>query len=247
MSLATHSGWRIPHIKPPLPVLLMHFDGDLIDATGITTFNEGGLNGAYSYVAGQPGFGQALQHGSGVPAVHGSSSQNLGIEAQPFTLEGRSAFSSVAGLGILLAKNYFSTEPPSGQFNTDFAVYLGFNALRVEWSGGGVGKQEDFAFSVASGEVFAWALTDDLMSLRFYLNGALVSTKASLSLRDPAPYNSNASISVLNALRGFAGPSPDWGGSGYDGYIDELRFFIGHALYTGDSYVPASRPFSYRP
>lgn len=249
MSVAAHVGWTVPHYIPPpdpLPVLLMHFDGDLVDATGNTTFSGGGQGTAFDFVTGSPGFGQAVLS-SGNSSIAGASSIQLGLAGQPFTFEGRCVFGEGDSVGVVLAKNYFSTEPAPEVFNIDFALFAGPGHFRLEWSGGGVGKQVEADYTAIYDSEFSWAITDDLTLCRTYVNGVLVDASPSVSLAATPPRNSGAAVTVLNALRGFAGPSPDWGGSGFRGRLDELRYTLGHALYTGDSYAPASRPFTYRP
>lgn len=248
MSIAAHVGWTVPHYIPPpdpLPVLLMHFDGDFVDATGNTTFSGGGQGTAFDFVTGSPGFGQAVLS-SGNSSIAGASSIQLGLAGQPFTFEGRCVFGEGDSVGVVLAKNYFSTEPAPGGFKIDFVLFAGPGYFRLEWSGGGIGKQVDFDYSaVAPGVEFSWAITDDMTTSRAYVGGVLVDSNLSVALAASPPSNSTAAVSVLNALQGFSGPSPNWGGQGFRGQLDELRYTLGYALYTGESYSVRSTPFTY--
>ena len=90
----------------------------------------------------------------------------------------------------------------------------------------------------------AFAITDDGTNLRFYVDGTRVYEGGSVQLSGTIPGVSGARVSLYNALQGFLGPSPNWGGSLFSGQVDELRMLLGTALYTGASYTLDTQPFS---
>lgn len=232
------NGSRVP--PRPRPVLLMHWDGDFVDSTGITTFAPEGSG--YDFVAGEPGFGQAVSAISNGRAA-GSSSRDLAIGTKKFTIEGRSRFSPGQIGGFVLGKNYWSSYPGEGVFRNDWAVSVDPDTVAISWSGQVIGTAATFPEIV--GEWFTWSISDDNGSMFFHVNGELVGTvdAAARQLVTP-PVTPGSSISVLNLLQGFSGTAPDWGGSFYQGKLDELRMWLDVALYGPEGYEPAAGPFS---
>lgn len=224
----------------PHPVLLMHWDGGFVDATGITTFTPEGAG--YSFVTGETGFGQAVSATSNGRAA-GSSSRDLAIGTQKYTIEGRSKFAEGQLGGYLLGKNYWASQPAPGLFKNDWALGVTPNTIALQWTDQVLAVAGNF--TSIYGEWFTWSISDDNETAYFHVNGVLVDTAVSAALGDvPPPVTPGSSISVLNVLQGFSGDNPDWGNSFYQGQCDELRMHIGFALYGPDDYTPATAPFS---
>lgn len=245
MSLATTPGWRQPHLAP---VLLLHLDGDFRDATGVSTFNAEGES--YAFVAAEAGFGQAVRNTS-VVAVWGPSTRSLSIGARPFCIEGRSFFSPDEGGGIVLGKNYFPSESSaisSGGFRNDFQVVVRPGQIKLSWTGQDDPFESKFAteFPEVFDTWFPWAVTDDGEVFRIYVSGVLVHSHASVSLETALPPESPAQVCVLNALQGFLGEAPNWGGSFYRGTLDEVRMFVKAPVHVHAQYPVATEPFTPR-
>lgn len=232
-----------PHVPPPAPPvtsLLLHFDSSQLDEVSQEVFT----GGSPTYAGGV--FGNAVRPTSGTEgAVAGAWSEALSIGTQPFTIEFRAQFEEENG-GILIAKNYWASEPSGSAFALDWQVSVGPMYIKLSWSDlGGAGSPEEV--HVPLGGSFAWrafAITDDGVNLRFYVNGARVYEGGSVQLSGTIPAVSNGRVSLYNALQGFLGPSPNWGGMIFSGSVDELRLTLGEALYTGASYTLATQPFS---
>jgi hypothetical protein len=225
------------------PVLHMHFDGDAIDETGITTF---GLAGVYTFPD-NGDFNEAV-HATNNARWAGTSTQDLAIGTRKWTIEGRSMFTGAELGGVVIAKNYYATEPAPGVFEDDWAVGVSPTALTLTWTG--AVEEYSASFAATLDEEFSWAITDDGINCRFYKDGVLIQTEPSVSLDGvPPPVNAGSRISVLNKLQGFSGGAPDWSNTFYRGQLDELRVFIGdttdYALYRESSYEVATGPFPY--
>lgn len=232
---------RLP--PQPRPVLLMHLDGDLVDATGITTFAIPAGFSAPSYAAADdPAFGQMVVATSN--AAVGTSSRSLSIGTRKFTIEGRCKFGAGDSGGIVLAKNHWPSEPsPSSLFKDDFSVGVSPTTVALTWTGGSAGRGA--AFPAIVGETFTWSLSDDGVHCYTHINGVLVDTDDSCSLDSFTPPLTSGSITVLNKLQGFSGSGPDWISAPFDGQCDELRMWLDFALYGPEDYEPATVPFSY--
>lgn len=238
-------GARQPHVPPPAPPtnsLLLHFDSSQLDEVSQEVFT----GGSPTYAAGV--FGNAARPTSGFAgAVAGAWSEALSIGTQPFTIEFRARFEfEEDNGGILIAKNYWASEPSGSAFALDWQVSVGPRHIRLDWSDlGGAGSPESVNVAIASSGAWrAFAITDDGVNLRFYVNGARVYEGGSVQLSGTIPGVSGARVSLYNSLQGFLGPSPNWGGSFFSGQVDELRLTLGEALYTGASYTLATQPFS---
>lgn len=239
-------GARQPHVPPPAPPttsLLLHFDLSLLDEVSQEVFN----GWPPSYTAGV--FGSAARpNPERAYAVAGAWSEALSIGTQPFTIEFRARFEfEEDNGGILIAKNYWASEPSGSAFALDWQVSVGPRFIRLSWSDlGGAGSPEEV--HVPLGGSFAWrafAISDDGVNLRFYVNGARVYEGGSVQLSGTIPAVSNGRVSLYKALPGFSGSVPVWGWSPvFSGQVDELRLTLGEALYTGASYTLATQPFS---
>lgn len=216
--------------------LLMHLDGNLIDATGSNTFT-----GSIGYSTAGGAWGQALYSGNSGPGIVGGSSQNMSIGGRPWTLEGRSKFTGEENGGIVLCKNYYPSQP--ADFSVDYVITVQSTGMGVTWKN--LLYPLSASYSTTAGEWFTWAMCDDGTTLRFFINGALVGTTVSCQLASPAPVTSSAAqVSLLNGLQGFNGDNPNWSNVRYSGQLDELRMHVGTALYTESSYVVATAPFA---
>lgn len=241
-------GARQPHVPVPAPVppvnsLLLHFDSSQLDEVSQEVFT----GGSPTYAAGV--FGNAARSASGGQgAIAGAWSEALSIGTQPFTIEFRAKFEFEEDTGgILIAKNYWASEPAAADFALDWQVSVGPDFIDLSWSelgdaGGGANVDVPIAFS----DVWrAFAITDDGVNLRFYVNGARVYEGGSVQLSGTIPAVSNGRVSLYNALEGFSGSVPDWVWRPvFSGWVDELRLTLGEALYTGASYTLATQPFS---
>lgn len=238
-------GARQPHPLPPpsppsLTRLLLHFDYSQLDEVSQEVFTGGWP----IYAAGV--FGNAARSTSEFDgAIAGAWSEALSIGTQPFTIEFRARFYEDTG-GILIAKNYWASEPSGSAFALDWQVSVGPTFIDLSWSElGGAGSPESVNVAIASSGAWrAFAITDDGVNLRFYVNGARVYEGGSVQLSGTIPGVSGARVSLYNALQGFSGPYPDWGDTVFSGQVDELRLTLGEALYTGASYTLATQPFS---
>lgn len=243
-------GARQPHVPPPAPPpapptnsLLLHFDSSQLDEVSQEVFTSGWP----IYAAGV--FGNAARSASEYPgAVAGAWSEALSIGTQPFTIEFRVWFQygEEDPGGILIAKNYWASEPSGSAFALDWQVSVGPTFIDLSWSElGGAGSPESVNVAIASSGAWrAFAITDDGVNLRFYVNGARVYEGGSVQLSGTIPGVSGARVSLYNALQGFSGSYPNWGDPVFSGWVDELRLTLGEALYTGASYTLATQPFS---
>ena len=238
-------GARQPHVPPPAPPvtsLLLHFDSSQLDEVSQEVFT----GGSPFYHISAFGCGSAARATAEFAgAVAGAWSEALSIGTQPFTIEFRASFNEDTG-GILIAKNYWASEPSGSAFALDWQVSVGPEFIDLSWSElGGAGSPESVNVAIASSGAWrAFAITDDGVNLRFYVNGARVYEGGSVQLSGTIPGVSGARVSLYNALQGFSGPNPDWGDSVFSGSVDELRLTLGEALYTGASYTLATQPFS---
>ena len=236
-------GARQPHVPPPAPPvtsLLLHFDWSQFDEVSQEVFTGGWP----TYAAGV--FGNAARTTSEFAgAVAGAWSEALSIGTQPFTIEFRAKFDGDTG-GILIAKNYWASEPAMADFALDWQVSVGPEFIDLSWSElNGAGSPESVNVVIPDSTAWrAFAITDDGTNLRFYVNGARVYEGGSVQLSGTIPGVSGARVSLYNALQGFLGPSPNWGNTVFSGLVDELRLTLGEALYTGASYTLATQPFS---
>jgi len=236
-------GARQPHVPAPVPPvtsLLLHFDLSLLDEVSQEVFN----GWPPSYTAGV--FGSAARpNPERAYAVAGAWSEALSIGTQPFTIEFRAKFDGDTG-GILIAKNYWASEPSASAFALDWQVSVGPEFIDFSWSElNGAGSPDSVNVVIPDSTAWrAFAITDDGVNLRFYVNGARVYEGGSVQLSGTIPGVSGAGVSLYNALQGFSGPYPDWGDTVFSGQVDELRMLLGTALYTGASYTLATQPFS---
>jgi hypothetical protein len=233
-------GARQPHVPPPTTSLLLHFDSSLLDEVSQEVFN----GWPPSYTAGV--FGSAARpNPEQAYAVAGAWSEALSIGTQPFTIEFRAKFDGDTG-GILIAKNYWASEPAAAAFALDWQVSVGPEFIDFSWSElNGAGSPDSVNVVIPDSTAWrAFAITDDGTNLRFYVNGARVYEGGSVQLSGTIPGVSGAGVSLYNALQGFSGPYPDWGDTVFSGQVDELRMLLGTALYTGASYTLATQPFS---
>lgn len=236
-------GARQPHVPPPAPPvtsLLLHFDSSQLDEVSQEVFTGGWP----IYAAGV--FGNAVRSTSEIDgAIAGAWSEALSIGTQPFTIEFRARFSGDTG-GILIAKNYWAAEPARTDFALDWQVSVGPEFIDFSWSElNGAGSPESVNVVIPDSTAWrAFAITDDGTNLRFYVDGTRVYEGGSVQLSGTIPGVSGARVSLYNALQGFLGPSPNWGGSLFSGQVDELRMLLGTALYTGASYTLDTQPFS---
>lgn len=236
-------GARQPHVPAPVPPvtsLLLHFDLSLLDEVSQEVFN----GWPPSYTAGV--FGSAARPNPERDyAVAGAWSEALSIGTQPFTIEFRARFNGDTG-GILIAKNYWASEPSGSAFALDWQVSVGPTFIDLSWSElGGAGSPDSVNVVIPDSTAWrAFAITDDGTNLRFYVDGTRVYEGGSVQLSGTIPGVSGARVSLYNALQGFSGPYPDWGDTVFSGWVDELRLTLGEALYTGASYTLATQPFS---
>ena len=239
-------GARQPHVPAPVPPvnsLLLHFDSSQLDEVSQEVFT----GGSPTYAGGV--FGNAVRPTSEfVGAVAGAWSEALSIGTQPFTIEFRAKFELEEDTGgVLIAKNYWASEPAAADFALDWQVSVWPDFIRLSWSDlGNAGSPEEVDVPIASSDAWrAFAITDDGVNLRFYVNGARVYEGGSVQLSGTIPAVSGARVSLYKALPGFYGSVPFWGWSQvFSGWVDELRLTLGEALYTGASYTLATQPFS---
>ena len=238
-------GARQPHVPPPAPPvtsLLLHFDSSQLDEVSQEVFT----GGSPTYAAGV--FGNAARTTSEFAgAVAGAWSEALSIGTQPFTIEFRARFEfEEDDGGILIAKNYWASEPSGSAFALDWQVSVGPEFIDLSWSElGGAGSPDSVNVVIPDSTAWrAFAITDDGVNLRFYVNGARVYEGGSVQLSGTIPAVSNGRVSLYNALDVLW----DWGWRPaarlFSGSVDELRLTLGEALYTGASYTLATQPFS---
>ena len=229
-----------PYIRP-MPVLLMHFDDDFVDATEVSTFAPAGT---YSFTDAElSAFGRSVV-GISIGRAVATSSRDLAIGTQRFTIEGRSRFATDEGGGVVVAKNYWDSQPDPGVYKDDFDVTVGPGGFSIGWTGQAL--ERGVIFAEIRDQEFTWSISDDGEHCYMHLNGELVGTEDACALDAvPPPTTAGSSISVLNKLQGFAGESPNWSANFYVGRLDELRMFIGTALYGAEDYTPSVEPFTY--
>lgn len=232
-------------VDPPVTgvtSLLLHFDSSQLDEVSQEVFT----GGSPFYHISAFGFGNAARPTAEIAgAVAGAWSEALSIGTQPFTIEFRAYFNEDTG-GILIAKNYWASEPSGSAFALDWQVSVGPEFIKLSWSElGGSGSPEEVHVPIASyGAWRAFAITDDGTNLRFYVGGTRVYEGGSVQLSGVIPAVSNGRVTLYNALQGFSGPSPNWGSTIFSGSVDELRLTLGEALYTGATYTVATSPFT---
>jgi hypothetical protein len=221
-------------------VLLMHFDGNFVDAIGISTFTASGS----SFVSGTAGFGQKLASSGGSPQVHGVSSQELSIGTRQFTIEGRSTFGAGQTGGIVLSKCFWASETEAaGRFKHDFSVNVTPTLLELQWESMGAANATAPITTAADVE-FHWAISDDGSAMRLYKDGVLLQTRASASAAAVTPPATPGSgLTVGGFITGFAGGDPSW--STMNGKIDELAMWLGYAKYTEASYSVPAAPYTF--
>ena len=232
-------------VPAPPPSLLLHFDGNFTDQTGNTTFTIGQTigSGFFTQVSAVPtftpstpiSFGQlaVVTANSGAP---GASTVDMSIFNKPFTFEGVCRFETGETGGLLLTKNYFPSEPVL--YNSDFILEVGPSKIGLSWGLDSL----DVTFPSIIGQSFSWAVTDDMSVFRIFVNGELLFSHASVQLSTVPPIATAAQLTLFNALDGFSGSTPRWGPAWFRGRVDELRAFMGHALYDSP-YTPSTAPF----
>lgn len=216
------------------PVLLMHMDDGVIDATGNVVVSGGGT---HSFEVSAPGFGKRLVNVNAKWYLENSDWAS--ISTQSWTVEAKLKLSAGQG-GVLLCKNYWVSQPVSG-FATDYIISINTSSVSISWSGLISAVTINYAFPLDT--EFSVAITDDGTLMRLYVNGALVGSATSTALQTPIPPSSLGWIAVMGSLQGFLGSTPNWG-SGFTGIIDELMFVIGTAKYTGATYFVDTSPFN---
>ena len=128
-------------------------------------------------------------------------------------------------------------------FSTDWGVNFSVTLMEFAWSrttgagGGSVSRSQ----SVSPPDVtwFRVAVADDLTSLRFYVDEALVHTFTSPFLEATplmaAGDGSTAGIALFGSLSGFLGSTPNW--SQWKGFVDYIKVYRGTAKHTGATMV----------
>lgn len=229
-----------------LPTLLLHFDGNLTDAVSGEVFT----GATPTWVTGV--FSQAMQGAGGsTGAVSGAWTTSFSLAGEPFTFEFRVYRTGTQG-GIVASKNYWPSEPSSGNFRLDWAVSIDGNNGQISFSWSNLANANS-PLSVSSdtgligtGAWHAVAITDDGALMRFYIDGLLVRSVTSPNLHSTYPLDSSGGqVALFGALSGFRGSDPNWGGGTFNGMmLDEFRLTIGRARYTGASYTVATEPFT---
>ena len=215
--------------------LLLHFDGDVVDAVSGNALTVG----AATYGTGV--FGQAASH-SGVPGLVAPWTAGFTLSGLPWALEFRAKIPA-GGTMIVLSKNYWPSEPSSGTYARDFTFSVSHAYdTGVTWGPGGTGSTAGDYLTLPDDEWFAMAMTDDLITFRIYLDGAVVYSHPSVSASLPA---GGGQIAVFNELQGFSGSTPRWGGGPSNGQLDELRLVIGRAVRTTSTYSLDTSPWTY--
>lgn len=229
----------------PPPTLLMHFDGDFIDKTGNTTFTMGQVigSGFFTQVSAIPAFTPSTPVSFGQSALvtansgsPGTSLVDTSVFNKAFTFEGVCKFEAGEIGGLLLSKNYFPSEPVS--YNNDFVLEVRPGKIGFSWGT----SSYDVVFPDIIGVPFSWAVVDDMSVFRIFVNGGIVFSQTSVHLSPVPPISSAAQLTLFAALDGFSGSTPRWGPTWFRGRVDELRAFMGHAIYDSP-YTPATAPF----
>jgi hypothetical protein len=265
MSFTSLVGARIPHGAGFVPDLLMHFDGDMIDATGNSTFTVGGTTGIgfFAHTSDTPTYAASSDAAFGQVAVTTidsgawSDTATLTLAGRTgFTITGWSTISTTSGAGSggwLLSKTFYTTEPtpPPGEQFADWRLFLGYTGgntvLSASWNDDGTGRSYGVNLPITpSSTRFHWAIVDDGTEVRFYCNGAIVDTFASAYVSATPPYATAAKLIVFGNLSGFLGSNPNWGGAGqgFSGQTDELAIYFNQVLYRGNSYTVPSQPYT---
>lgn len=215
--------------------LLLHFDGDVVDAVSGNALTVG----AATYGTGV--FGQAASR-SGVPGLVAPWTAGFTLSGLPWALEFRAKIPA-GGTVTVLSKNYWPSEPSSGTYARDFTFSVSHAYdTGVTWGPGGTGSTAGDYLTLPDDEWFAMAMTDDLITFRIYLDGAVVYSQPSISSSLPA---GAGQITVFNELQGFLGSTPNWGGGSSNGQLDELRLVIGRAVRTTSTYSLDTSPWTY--
>lgn len=224
-------------VDPPVTgvtSLLLHFDGDLVDAVSGNSLTVG------SATYGTGVFGQAASH-SGTPGLVAPWTSGFTLSGLPWALEFRAKIPAGGGMTVL-SKNYWPSEPAVGGVR-DFTFSVSHPyRTGVTWGPGGTGFTAGDYLTLPDDEWFAMAMTDDLITFRIYLDGAVVYSQPSISSSLPA---GAGQITVFNALQGFREPIPNWGDGSSYGQLDELRLVIGRAVRTASTYTPDTSPWTY--
>lgn len=232
-------------VDPPVTgvkSLLLHFDSSQLDEVSQEVFT-----GGHPVYTADGVFGTGVRSGEEFTgAIAGAWSEELSIGAQPFTIEFRARFYGGDTGGILVAKNYWAAEPAMTDFAIDWQVSVGPEFIGLSWSElNGAGSPVYINAAIPDSTSWrAFAITDDGTNLRFYVDGARVYEGVSVQLSGEIPAVSGARVSLYNALQGFSGPYPIWGGTVFSGLADELRLTLGEALYTGATYTVATSAFT---
>ncbi len=220
--------------RSPAPWMLLHFDGasgstTITDATGNNTVTA---TGTAALSTAQYKFGTAsLALGSGTTAnASVANSTNFDINSQDFTLE---CFVYVSST-ITTSAGIFDRRSPSNT-NSGWALYIYLNSSNV--------AELSFVAGVNSGgwsvsmngstvSVGAWhhvAITKQGTTYRLFLDGALsVSQTSSATI---------PTISAPAIIGNFVSNSAT-----FPGYIDEMRYTAGVALYTA-AFTPPTAAF----
>lgn len=232
------------------PTLLLHFDSNFVDTAGGTTFSMGYNTGLE--VSATPTFTSSFSPAFSQRAVvvgqsgsPGVSTSSMSIGVNPFTIEGRSRLTTGATGGIILAKSFWASQSLStGSVGPDWVLSVQSDRIRLSWGSTAGTRMREITFSPLLDQDFAWAISDDGTTFRIYINGVLISSQTSVALDSFPPPTSASQASLFNAISGFLGSTPNWGGSGYQGIIDELAVTLGTAKYLGSSYSVATLPFT---
>jgi hypothetical protein len=262
VSFVSTAGARMPHgpvVAPPIPDLLLHFDGNFIDSTGNSTFTVGGTTGG-THTSDSPTYEASAAAAFGQVAVTtansgawATSTLDMSIATKTsFTLAGWNVVSATSGPGsggVLFSKSFFSSDPslPSGFMDWWMElVYSGGSInLILAWNAGAAGRSETVVLPVSPSTTrFHWAIVDDGTDLNFYCNGSLVETRTSVYLHASPPVATAAQVIMFNRLQGFLGADPNWYGQGFTGKTDEFAIFFNEVVYTGASYTVPSAPYT---
>lgn len=216
--------------------LLLHFDGDVVDAVSGNALTVGSA----TYSTGV--FGQAASR-TGTTGLVAPWTAGFTLSGLPWALEFRAKVPNPSTL-VVLSKNYWPSEPSSEVFARDFTFSVSHTyGTGVTWGPGGSGATAHYGGALPDNEWFAMAMTDDLVTFRIYLNGSVVYSQPSVSASLPA---GGGQIAVFGELQGFLGSTPNWGaGSTSGAQLDELRLVIGRAVRTASTYSLDTSPWTY--
>lgn len=218
-----HSSGPAPDVDPYWDdvILLMHFDGDIIDQKG------GAINqaGTISYTAGK--FGQALNLATGNSGVVDAANRSLMDLPGDFTIEG--FFSPNSGSSGAMINRFHSVSAGTG-----WQIYLESSG-RVsfyEWSGSsGTYPISSAGPDIRDGNFHHVAATRSGSTLRLFVDGLLVGT-------------GSTSINYTSTVALFSAGYQAQGSARYPmrGKIDEIRITKGVARYTAN-FTPPTQPF----